>query len=73
MTCSRSRLARPHPSPLYRPLVGDDAFRLVQVACTFCGKTHEEAQAIIAGRGGYICADCVYACVEILQEEDRNT
>lgn len=37
--------------------------------CSFCGKTQEQVERLIAGPGGvYICDDCVDLCNEIVQE-----
>lgn len=39
-------------------------------ACSFCGKTREQASRLIAGPDGvYICAACVALCNEILAED----
>jgi len=37
--------------------------------CSFCGKSKDEVQKLIAGPGAFICDDCVGLCVEILREE----
>jgi hypothetical protein len=35
--------------------------------CSFCGKSNEQVQRLIAGPGGaYICNDCVTLCNEII-------
>lgn len=39
------------------------------VRCSFCGKSQNEANRIIAGPSAYICDDCVRACVDIISEE----
>lgn len=41
-----------------------------QYRCSFCGKSQEQVQRLIAGPGGvYICDECVDLCREILEEE----
>src|SRR5579871_12337 len=38
--------------------------------CSFCGKTQDQVQRLIAGPGGvYICDECVDLCREIIDEE----
>ena len=39
-----------------------------QVRCSFCGKTQGQVDRMIAGRGAYICNECVNLCGEILGE-----
>ncbi len=43
-----------------------------KICCSFCGKG-ENATQLIAGPGVYICADCVMACTELLQEERQGS
>ncbi len=38
------------------------------VSCSFCGKTQDEVQRLIAGQGVYICNECVELCQSILEE-----
>ena len=40
------------------------------VRCSFCGKTENQAR-LIAGPGVYICSDCVEACRQLLQEDQK--
>ena len=40
-----------------------------QLLCSFCGKSQEQVKKMIAGRGVYICDECVGLCQEILDEE----
>ena len=42
------------------------------VRCSFCGKTEKQAR-LIAGPGVYICSDCVEACRQLLQEDQKAT
>lgn len=37
--------------------------------CSFCGKTQDQVQKLIAGPGIYICDECVHLCNEILSDE----
>jgi ATP-dependent Clp protease ATP-binding subunit ClpX len=37
--------------------------------CSFCGKTQDQVQKLIAGPGIYICDECVHLCNEILNDE----
>ena len=39
------------------------------VRCSFCGKTQEQVQRVIAGPGVYICNECVGLCNDILGED----
>jgi ATP-dependent Clp protease ATP-binding subunit ClpX len=40
-----------------------------QVKCSFCGKTQEQVNRIVAGPGVYICNECIELCSEIIEEE----
>lgn len=37
--------------------------------CSFCGKTQEQANKLIAGPGVYICDECIQLCNDILEDE----
>lgn len=40
------------------------------VRCSFCGKTQDEVEKLIAGPGGvFICDECVELCCDIIDEE----
>lgn len=39
------------------------------VKCSFCGKTQNAVDRLIAGPGVYICDECIKACTNILEEE----
>ena len=42
--------------------------------CSFCGKTQDQVQRLIAGPGGvYICDECVDLCREIIEEDHTTT
>ena len=38
------------------------------VNCSFCGKSQDDVQRLIAGQGVYICNECVELCQSILEE-----
>ena len=40
------------------------------VKCSFCGKSHDSVERLIAGAGVYICNECVDRCNNILYDED---
>ena len=45
------------------------------IRCSFCGKTQEAVQRIIAGPGVYICNECIEVCNNIIEDdlyEDEN-
>ncbi len=44
-----------------------------RLKCSFCGKSQDQVSKIIAGRGVYICNECVGLCNEILDEENIET
>lgn len=39
------------------------------VCCSFCGKTQDEVQRLIAGPGVYICNECIELCQAVLDED----
>src|SRR5438128_7245335 len=41
--------------------------------CSFCGKSQDQVQRLIAGPGGvYICDECIDLCREIIEEEQAS-
>jgi ATP-dependent Clp protease ATP-binding subunit ClpX len=41
--------------------------------CSFCGKSQDQVQRLIAGPGGvYICDECIDLCREIIEEEQSS-
>ena len=40
-----------------------------QPICSFCGRTSDEVERLIAGPGVYICNECIEICQSILDEE----
>ena len=43
-----------------------------QPICSFCGRTSDEVERLIAGPGVYICNECIEVCGSILKEEHRK-
>ena len=39
------------------------------VKCSFCGKTQNAVERLIAGPGVFICDECIRACNSILDDE----
>ncbi|MGM9522053.1 MAG: ATP-dependent Clp protease ATP-binding subunit ClpX [Oscillospiraceae bacterium] len=39
------------------------------IRCDFCGKTEDQVDRLLAGRGAYICNECVSLCSSILSED----
>ncbi len=37
--------------------------------CSFCGKSQDEVERLIAGRNAYICNECVELCINVMGEE----
>ena len=37
--------------------------------CSFCGRSGDEVEKLIAGPGVYICNECIEVCSNILREE----
>ena len=37
--------------------------------CSFCGKNQSEVKKLIAGRGVYICDECIEVCINIVTQE----
>ena len=40
------------------------------VKCSFCGKSQDAVERIIAGPGVFICDECIKVCTNILEDED---
>lgn len=43
-----------------------------QPICSFCGRTSDEVERLIAGPGVYICNECIEVCDSILKKEHRK-
>ena len=37
--------------------------------CSFCGKSQNEVKKLVAGRGVYICDECIEVCINIVADE----
>jgi ATP-dependent protease Clp ATPase subunit len=46
-----------------------DWFLGARLMCSFCGKTQDEVEKLIAGPGVYICNECVYLTNEIINDK----
>ncbi len=44
----------------------------IDITCSFCGKSHDEVNKIIAGPGVYICDECIQMCSEIIENEQSD-
>ena len=42
------------------------------VRCSFCGKSQDEVNKLVAGPGVYICNECIDLCKEIIDEEIQD-
>lgn len=40
--------------------------------CSFCGKREDQVRRLIAGRGVYICDECIEFCKDMLDEDSQN-
>ncbi|MCA1945372.1 MAG: ATP-dependent Clp protease ATP-binding subunit ClpX, partial [Desulfovibrio sp.] len=43
-----------------------------ELHCSFCSKSQDEVQRLIAGPDVYICDECVALCNEIIAQESVN-
>ena len=44
-----------------------------KIRCSFCGKTQDQVEKLIAGNGTYICNECVRLCMSIVDEDFAGT
>ena len=42
------------------------------IKCSFCGKTQEHVDRIVAGPGVYICEECIEVCKNIIDNDSYN-
>ncbi|MDR1026675.1 MAG: ATP-dependent Clp protease ATP-binding subunit ClpX [Lactobacillus sp.] len=42
------------------------------LCCSFCGKSQDEVKKLVAGRGVYICDECIDVCINIVSDEMRE-
>jgi len=45
----------------------------IDARCSFCGKSRDKVQRLVAGPGVFICDACVALCNEIIQEQPPGT
>lgn len=43
-----------------------------ELRCSFCGKREGQVRRIIAGRGAYICDECIDFCKDMLEEDKQQ-
>lgn len=43
------------------------------VTCSFCGKSQDQVEKVVAGPGVYICDECVDLCNDIMEDIDVDT
>ena len=43
-----------------------------EVKCSFCGKTSDQVERLIAGNNAYICNECIDLCSEIISQERQD-
>ena len=44
----------------------------MQDKCSFCGRSRNEVNLLIAGTDGYICDECATQAFDIVREEMKN-
>ena len=44
-----------------------------KMRCSFCGRSQDQVEKLIAGNGSYICNECVRLCMQIVAEEEPET
>lgn len=49
----------------------DDDNNQKGVRCSFCNKTQDQVDTLVAGPGVFICNECVELCREVIEDEDR--
>src|SRR5260370_16796219 len=76
----RSRVCGPTPpsGPLASPSVHVTRWPImgrkpIDARCSFCGKSRDKVQRLVAGPGVFICDACVALCNEIIQEQPPGT
>ena len=42
------------------------------LSCSFCGKRESQVRRLIAGRGVFICDECIEYCKEMLDDEKKR-
>ncbi|HIT53929.1 MAG TPA: ATP-dependent Clp protease ATP-binding subunit ClpX [Candidatus Fimivicinus intestinavium] len=49
----------------------DDDNNQKSVRCSFCNKTQDQVDTLVAGPGVFICNECVELCREVIEDEER--
>jgi len=44
-----------------------------ELHCSFCGKSQNEVKKLIAGKGVYICDECIEVCASIISTDTKST
>lgn len=47
-------------------------FNLVNLKCSFCGKSQDDVYKLVVGPGINICNECINLCVGIIDEEEEK-
>ena len=47
----------------------DNGHKDDQICCSFCGKSQSEVKKLVAGRGVYICDECIDVCISIVHDD----
>ena len=50
--------------------MGNDGIKEPECTCSFCGKSQEEVEKLIAGPDVFICDECIALCNEIVSEKE---
>ena len=50
----------------------DDDNNQKGVRCSFCNKTQDQVDTLVAGPGVFICNECVELCREVIEDEDAT-
>ena len=43
-----------------------------KLKCSFCGKSQDKAEKLVAGPGVYICDECIRICLSILEDGENE-
>lgn len=54
-------------------MLRDDDRRERTVRCSFCQKTQDQVEKLIAGPGVYICNECVEQCLNIIEADEKRS
>jgi hypothetical protein len=71
----------PEPSAAIERILAEERERIERILaeererplrCSFCGKSQNEVKKLIAGRGTYICNECIDICNEIIADDQQH-